>query len=230
MAKGSRGCDVFLRQERLPSMRHDVHLTDIWRGDADGGEPAAELSERVHFGGGGCGVQWRAADPPPLPPPLLLGSRSSRCTSRNTGWCGSLDVARALTERGYLPGVHGEVHLDVGDELFPENAGRYVLIVADGRGMVQRGGNGSVRLNVRSLAALYTGFATAHGLKVLGRIEGDEASLRGASAVFAGGGCRRCRICSEAGVGWERGIQAKGIKASRRRGVGGLLLPYGGDG
>jgi predicted acetyltransferase len=117
----------------------------------------------------------------------LLGEQKFRMQFKEYWMVRILDVARALTERGYLPGVHGEVHLDVGDELFPENAGRYVLIVADGRGMVQRGGNGSVRLNVRSLAALYTGFATAHGLKVLGRIEGDEASLRGASAVFAGG-------------------------------------------
>ncbi len=79
----------------------------------------------------------------PLMP--LLGEQKFRMQFKEYWMVRILDVARALTERGYLPGVHGEVHLDVGDELFPENAGRYVLIVADGRaGMVQRGGNGSV--------------------------------------------------------------------------------------
>ena len=42
-----------------------------------------------------------------------------------------VDVAAALSLRGYSPGVTGEVHFDVtADEVLPENAGRWVLRVS----------------------------------------------------------------------------------------------------
>ncbi len=45
-----------------------------------------------------------------------------------------VDVERALAARGYAPGLEIEVELDVRDEQIPENAGRYVLAIADGKG------------------------------------------------------------------------------------------------
>jgi predicted acetyltransferase len=173
---------VFIRQERLPSMRHDVHVTDIVA--ATPTAAARLLSFLGEFASVGEEVVFHGGPLHPLTP--LLGEQKFKMAFKEYWMVRILDVASALAARGYLPGVHGEIHFDVGDELFAENAGRYVLHVNDGRGAVRRGGNGTVRLNVRALASLYTGFASPHALKMLGRIEGDEASLRAASAVFAG--------------------------------------------
>jgi predicted acetyltransferase len=172
----------FIRQERLPSQRHDVHATDLCASTPTAaarllnflGEFASVGEEAVFFGG-----PLHALTP-------LLGEQKFKMTFREYWMVRILDVAAALTARGYLPGVHAELHLDVGDELFPDNAGRYAVHVSDGHATVKRGGNGSLRLNIRALASLYTGFTSPHALKVLGRIEGDETSLRAASAVFAG--------------------------------------------
>jgi predicted acetyltransferase len=84
-----------------------------------------------------------------------------------------VDGRRAIAQRGYLPGVDVEVHLDLhGDDLVATNNGRHVLRVADGRGELAPGGDGSVPLDIRDLAAAYTGFAA------------DDPRLR---LAFAGG-------------------------------------------
>ena len=98
-----------------------------------------------------------------------------------------LDVASALAARGYLPGVSAEVHLDVtADEVLPENAGRWLLRVEDGRGEATRGGRGAVRCDIRGLAAMYTGFHSPVDLRAAGFVEADDVSLASASAAFAG--------------------------------------------
>jgi predicted acetyltransferase len=97
-----------------------------------------------------------------------------------------LDVAAAMTARGFSPGVTAEVHLDVtGDDLLPENAGRWLLRVADGRAEVERGGRGTLRTDIRGLAAMYTGFLSPADLRAAGFADADDASLAAAGAVFA---------------------------------------------
>jgi len=49
------------------------------------------------------------------------------------------DLRRAVAERGFPPGLSAEVHLAVEDPLVPGNAGRWVLRVAGGRGLVAHG-------------------------------------------------------------------------------------------
>jgi predicted acetyltransferase len=51
---------------------------------------------------------------------------------------------------------------------------------------VTRGGNGAVRLDVRALATLYSGFVRASDLARSGRVAGDSASLETLDALFAG--------------------------------------------
>ncbi|XXF76693.1 GNAT family N-acetyltransferase [Myxococcaceae bacterium GXIMD 01537] len=97
-----------------------------------------------------------------------------------------LDVGAALEARGYPVGLSGALHLEVSDDLFPENHGRFVLEVDAGGARVRRGGDGRLRLDVRALAPLYTGLYPPAALHAVGRIEGDEASLRLASALFSG--------------------------------------------
>lgn len=95
-------------------------------------------------------------------------------------------VAEALERRGYPLGVSAEVHLRIHDEILPGNAGDYVLTVEEGRGTVTRGGRGSLEMDVRALAALYSGASRAMELATLGWIHGTEEELAPADAIFNG--------------------------------------------
>lgn len=103
-----------------------------------------------------------------------------------------VDVGAALMARGYAPGLSGEVHLDVQDDLIVENNGRYVLELSNGQAAVSAGGNGDLVIDIRGLASLYTGFASPHDLISSGHLElasharRGDASLAGAAAAFAG--------------------------------------------
>jgi predicted acetyltransferase len=95
-------------------------------------------------------------------------------------------VPAALRARGYPEGVAGEVHLAVSDAVIPENAGRFVLRVHDGRGEVSAGGRGDLALDVRGLAPLYSGFLTPQTLAEIGFLSGPPESLAAAARLFAG--------------------------------------------
>jgi predicted acetyltransferase len=97
-----------------------------------------------------------------------------------------LDVPAAIAARGFPPGVTAELHLDVADDLFEENRGRWLVRVADGRAAAERGGRGDVRIDVRGLAALYTSYAGAGDLATSGLAAGTPQALASAAAAFAG--------------------------------------------
>lgn len=97
-----------------------------------------------------------------------------------------LDVPRALEARGWPQGLSGALHLDVQDDLFPENQQRFVLEVEGGAARVRPGGEGGMRLHVRGLASLYTGFLSPRALQLAGMLEADDASLTAATALFSG--------------------------------------------
>jgi predicted acetyltransferase len=119
--------------------------------------------------------------------PLTAGQRNKVRVTRSLDWMLRIvDVAGALAARGYPPGLRAELHFDVRDDFLPANAGRYVLTVIGGQGDVQRGGQGRIRLDVRELAALYTGFMAPIELQALGAIAGPPADLARAGSVFAG--------------------------------------------
>jgi predicted acetyltransferase len=94
-----------------------------------------------------------------------------------------LDVAAALSARGYR-GTEAQLELEVRDDLIARNAGRWVLSVRGGRGTVERGGSGKLSLDVRGLAPLYTGHASARDVAAAGLVSGDDATLAAADAVF----------------------------------------------
>ena len=98
-----------------------------------------------------------------------------------------LDVARALEARGYPTELDASIELEVEDDLFPENAGRYRLEVAKGDARVLRGGTGdALRMHVRGLAPLYSSLFTARQLATLGWVTGSDAALRRAEQIFHG--------------------------------------------
>jgi predicted acetyltransferase len=97
-----------------------------------------------------------------------------------------LDVERALEQRGY-PDIERELSLEVSDELLAENRATYRLRVAGGHALVERtSGAGNVRLDVRGLSALYTGFVSAAQLSRAGLLSGSSRSLQTLSLLFSG--------------------------------------------
>jgi predicted acetyltransferase len=136
-------------------------------------------------------VTWHGG---PLDPLVYLlgeqmtgGARNKVKIIRSLDWVLRIvDVAGALAARGYPPGLSAELHLDVYDEVLPANAGRWVLAVSDGRGAVRPGGAGRIRLHVRDLAAIYSGFMAPHECAYLGTIAGSEGDLGLAGTLFSG--------------------------------------------
>ena len=98
-----------------------------------------------------------------------------------------VDVGAALSRRGYPAGLKAELHLDVQDDLIVANNGRYVLEVDDGKANVCTGGNGDLKIDIRGLAALYSGFMSASQLRVCGLVEASNAAaIHHADAAFGG--------------------------------------------
>jgi predicted acetyltransferase len=119
--------------------------------------------------------------------PLVGVTRSRVKIVRSMDWMlRLLDVPKALTLRGYPPGLSAELHLDVRDDSLPSNNGRIVLELQGGRGEVRPGGEGRIRAHVRDLAALYSSFMSPAELLTLGSLAASDADLALLGAVFAG--------------------------------------------
>lgn len=97
-----------------------------------------------------------------------------------------VDVAAALSQRGYPRYLETRLDLDVHDELLPGNQARFRVDIAGGAAEVRRGGRGSIALDVRALAALYSGHATPAQLAQAGRLHARSSTLGRIAAAFAG--------------------------------------------
>jgi len=68
-----------------------------------------------------------------------------------------IDAPAAVAQRGYNPHVSIEVDLELADDHFAHNAGRFVLTVREGQGSLTPGGRGELTLDIRDFAASFTG-------------------------------------------------------------------------
>ena len=93
----------------------------------------------------------------------------------------------AMERRGWPRGITSSLHLRVEDPLLPENAGGWRLDVAGGEGRVEREeAEGALRVHVRGLASLYTGYRDPWALRAAGLLEGEESVMELAASLFAG--------------------------------------------
>jgi predicted acetyltransferase len=123
----------------------------------------------------------------PVEPLLLLLPEQRYRIERRWDWMLRLvDVEKALAGRGYAPHVRGAVDLEVTDALIAANASRFTLQVEDGKAEVRRGGSGAVAIDVRGLAALYTGHATAAQLAIAGLLRASSEDQAKLAALFSG--------------------------------------------
>lgn len=124
---------------------------------------------------------------PPNDPLLTMLAEQRHTIAHSMAWMlRMVDAKRALEGRGYARGVQVEAHLDVVDDLLPSNQRRIVLEVADGCGKVSDGGRGDVRIDIRGLAALYSGYHAATDLRTMGYAWGSDELLSALGAIFAG--------------------------------------------
>ena len=95
-----------------------------------------------------------------------------------------IDPVVALTQRGYA--ADGEARVDVRDRELGD-VGLFIR-VREGRSEVQRTifGSAPVTLDVRALAALYTGFAHPTSLRAAGLLEGEEGQAAAFARLFVG--------------------------------------------
>jgi predicted acetyltransferase len=118
--------------------------------------------------------------------PMVAVSRLRATPKISLDWMLRLvDVPKALTARGYPAGLDATLHFDVRDDLLPANSGRMVLEVSGGHGEVSRGGEGRIRVDVRDLAALYSGYMSPAELTVLGTLQASPDDMGLLGAVFA---------------------------------------------
>jgi predicted acetyltransferase len=174
---------LYLNQQRRPEGTQDISLTDfvfttpragrrLWAFLEDFSSIAIDLT---FFGG-------------PLHPALhFLAEQRFTSTHRLNWMLRIVDVKKCLEARGYSGSGRAEVHLDIRDETIPANAGPWIVTVEGGRAIVERGGRGDLRLSIRALAPLFSGYLSAAQLAQLGRIEGSSAAIAAAAGVFPAG-------------------------------------------
>jgi predicted acetyltransferase len=129
-------------------------------------------------------VSWRGAAVDPLC--SLMVEQPAQMTGRMDWMLRLVNVSAALEARGYSIGLAGEVHLEVVDDVLRQNNGRFFVQVADGRAQVTVGGKGDARIDVRGLAALYSGHQSPYDLLHKGQLEADDGVLRQLAGIFAG--------------------------------------------
>ena len=130
-------------------------------------------------------VRWHGGPQDPLV--ALLREQDAVAVERHWRWMIRIcDLRRALQDRGYPAAVDAVVSLEVADEVLPANAGRWTLRVKGGRGRVTRGGAGRIGCDIRSLASIYTGFASPEEARARGAMVGPAADLSSLGAIFAG--------------------------------------------
>jgi predicted acetyltransferase len=129
-------------------------------------------------------IYWQGAAIDPFT--LLLPEQFHQMESRMIWLLRIVNLRSALEKRGYPSGVEAELHLDVRDDLLPDNTGKFILAISQRQGYITPGGSGAMRLDIRGLAPLYTGLYTPDQLQQMGVLDAPEATLRVASQIFAG--------------------------------------------
>lgn len=184
LVEGKQGVEgyLYLVRKRKVELDQELHLTDFvastpaaWRRLLSFLGDHRSLAREVVWAGS------------PSDPVLLLLPEQTYQVKLLFHWMlRVLDVPAALEARGYPPGASGTIHFEVQDELFSDNRGSFILEVSGGTGHVRRGGNALMRLDIRALAALYTGFLTPEALRSVGALVADDATVRLATTLFCG--------------------------------------------
>ena len=117
---------------------------------------------------------------------LLLPEQAAKIVKQMNWMLRIINVPLALSKRGYPTQLTAELHLDVRDNLIAANNGKFCLKVSQGQGEVSQGGKGDFKIDIRSLASLYTGFLNPQQQQRLGYLQSTPEALETATLIFAG--------------------------------------------
>lgn len=181
-----------LQKDVPPGTQHasyHLHITDVqFETPAAGRRLLRMLYE--HHSVCDSAIMYGSADHPLI---ALLPERIAQMKVHFHWMARIVDVEKALTARGYSPHVKAKVSFAVRDDVLPENESAYTIEVDGGSAQVKRGGSGDMLIDIRGLAALYTGHMTADDLIVTGQLQmardardGGRAALDALNAIFTG--------------------------------------------
>lgn len=97
-----------------------------------------------------------------------------------------VDVKSALEALTYPQQLEETLHLDVTDDVLPENAGRWQLRLSGGAAEVVPGGQGTIRLDVRALAPLIGHLAHPADVAMADLLKAPSPALEKLGAAFSG--------------------------------------------
>ncbi|HWS39140.1 MAG TPA: GNAT family N-acetyltransferase [Actinoplanes sp.] len=104
----------------------------------------------------------------------LIARRDAVPDSTNPWMLRIVDAPAAIAARGWPRHLTGQVHLDLTDDVCRWHEGRHRLLLSGGEARLEPGGDGTVRLTPRGLAAWYAGAATPQQLRHSGFLTGGD--------------------------------------------------------
>jgi predicted acetyltransferase len=176
---GPQGYIAYAFRNETPASRYDLLVTDFVALTAAAARRMVSHLADHHSQGANALLRIE----PAAAALLCLDEQRARIHDHFAWMLRIVDVKGALEQRGYPPELQAELHLEVHDDVLPWNDGRFVLAVADGRGEVRAGGRGSLQIQARGLAPLYSGYLSALELEVSGLAAGD---VEPAARLFSG--------------------------------------------
>lgn len=124
---------------------------------------------------------------PAVEPLLILPTELAAAVIGQTWWMLRIvDLRKALSGRGYPPGIEGELHFEIEDSVVRANNGRFILTVGDGAGEVRDGGRGDLHTHIRGVSPLFSGFVSPAQLRAAGQIDANDRAIASATTTFAG--------------------------------------------
>jgi len=97
-----------------------------------------------------------------------------------------LNFKSALEARSYPRGYNATLTLDITDDQIQANNGQWTVTITNGQATVSQGQSGDpLRIHIRDLAPLYTGFTSAQTLRDSGRLSCTDNTAETANAIFA---------------------------------------------
>ncbi len=130
--------------------------------------------------------QARICAAPDGPLPCLCDEQVLEPCERFDWMVRIVHVPIALEQRGWPAGLSAKLALQIVDDALPQNSGCYGLDVKDGTCAVQKVSAAELRVDIRGLAALFTGRLSPAELRQAGYLEGPEQQDGLLQAAFAG--------------------------------------------
>jgi len=127
-------------------------------------------------------IEWKSAPVDALS--LCLPDQTAKLKRLSVWMLRIVHLEKALQLRNY-PNINAELHLDIQDSILPNNQGKFILTVENGRGSITSGGRGDLQLEIRSLSSLYTGLFTAEQLARSSLLTGTPEAIQIATQIFA---------------------------------------------